>query len=310
MSAKPHPGYVYVLENPATPGWVKVGRTGRPPHRRARELSGTAVRQDFRVAHARFFWDAVHAERAIHQQLVQNLGPSHRNKEFFEMEALAAMDVVSALPDPIWQEATGLESDWNPAFHDRDMLENRWTWAEEKAADADPKVRIEGWREMEQLSAEGWQDASVRLAERLMGRFDDIESLHDAGWVWHAAQTQGAEGAGAWAAWCQTLPDGNGLSALLDGVMNRWGTDSELLWPPLLGSLFEREIDLWRVRPDRAISHPWWSRLARAWDAEEALMGKDWNPERRQAWERLHRQPAAGSEQVSSPAPAKSPKGP
>ena len=93
------PGYVYVLANPSLPGWHKVGHTHRPPHRRARELSRTALPTAFEVSFARFFWDAPAAERAVHVQLGQATALTERRLEFFQIPLEDARRTVEALRD-------------------------------------------------------------------------------------------------------------------------------------------------------------------------------------------------------------------
>ena len=63
-------GYVYILVDPAFPGYVKIGKTTKDPEVRARELSrGTGIPAPYGVA-----WDALvsngdEVERLIHQRL-------------------------------------------------------------------------------------------------------------------------------------------------------------------------------------------------------------------------------------------------
>lgn len=288
MSATPRPGYVYILQNPNLNGWVKVGRTKRPPHKRAKELSTTAWPDDFEIFHARFFWDSVHAEKEIHAELENNLGSLKRKKEFFEIAPDGAFSYLMDLKDPIWKQTSILDEHWDPSLLGREMLEDRWQWAEEKLKI--PAEHKQGWRELEELSAEGWADGSVRLAEKLMGKFDNPEHFRRASWVWQAAADQGTEGAEAWALWCRSWPEGQGLDVLLDTSWQRYGVRDPHQWPTLLMDLFEKEIFFWTLKPERAQAHPWWPALAMAWDNEAKEMGDQWNEERRNAWMRLRRQ--------------------
>lgn len=293
MTAKPKPGYVYVLENPLLQGWVKIGRTTRPPHKRAQELSTTAWPENFQVAHAKFFWDSVHAEQEIHHQLKTKLTEEQKKKEFFQLETQQAIFHVNQLNDPIWKQTSIIEESWDPSFSQRDMLEDRWQWAEEKLLI--PQERDQGWRELEQLSAEGWADGSVRLAQKLMGRFNNPEHFKRASWVWQAAADQGAEGAEAWSKWCRTWPHGEGLQELLNESWNHYGEQDAEQWPSLLMDLFETEIFFWTYKPERALPHPWWGALIKAWEQESQIMGEDWNPQRRQAWTQLRNQTISDS---------------
>lgn len=278
MSAKPRPGYVYILKNPLLDGWVKVGRTKRPPHKRAKELSTTAWPENFEVAYAKFFWDSVHAERYIHEELENALGSEQKKKEFFKIDPYEAAERLSYLDDPIWKQTSILDSNWDPAIDNKEMLEDRWMWAEEKILI--PAERNQGWRELEELSAEGWTEGSVRLAEKLMGKFNNPEHFKRASWVWQAAADQGAMGAEVWAKWCRSWPDNHGLIDLLDESWEKYHSNIQP-WPSLLMDLFETEIFFWQLKPERAFSHPWWGELAKHWQEESLIMGENWNPNRK-----------------------------
>lgn len=70
-------GYIYILLNPAFTNYVKIGRTIKDPHLRAKEISvGTGVPAPFQVV-----WDTIvnncdQVERMIHQELSNYRGPS------------------------------------------------------------------------------------------------------------------------------------------------------------------------------------------------------------------------------------------
>ncbi len=95
------PGYIYILINPALPGIVKIGKTGRDPDQRARQLQGTGLPTPFAVAHQAYVEDCERVERAVHSLLVD-----HRvaeNREFFSIsveDAVAAISVASRLHGP------------------------------------------------------------------------------------------------------------------------------------------------------------------------------------------------------------------
>jgi len=83
-------GYVYVLTNPAMPGVVKIGRTGRDLRTRLKELSSASgVPVPFRMAGAVKAADAAAAEREIHERL-EHCRVSRR-REFFRCGVEEAM---------------------------------------------------------------------------------------------------------------------------------------------------------------------------------------------------------------------------
>ena len=63
------PGWLYILTNPAMPGFVKVGMTTRTPEERAAELHDTGSPAPFTVASAWPVDDARAAERDAHARL-------------------------------------------------------------------------------------------------------------------------------------------------------------------------------------------------------------------------------------------------
>lgn len=86
-------GHVYVLTNPAMPGVVKIGRTGRDVMKRLAELnSATGVPVPFRVAGAVRAADPAAVESAIHFQL-RDCRVSRR-REFFRCSPEQALAVA------------------------------------------------------------------------------------------------------------------------------------------------------------------------------------------------------------------------
>jgi hypothetical protein len=78
----PRLGWVYVMTNPAMPGLVKIGCTGRTPEERAAELSrSTGVPARYVVAWAWPVTDWQQVERLCHTRL-EKLRPN-RDREFF-----------------------------------------------------------------------------------------------------------------------------------------------------------------------------------------------------------------------------------
>ena len=88
-------GWVYVLTNPAMPGLVKIGCTGRMPGDRARELSDkTSVPTPFVVAWCCPVSDWQAVERLTHSRL--SACRPNRNREFFACSARSARRAVKA----------------------------------------------------------------------------------------------------------------------------------------------------------------------------------------------------------------------
>jgi hypothetical protein len=77
-------GHVYVLLNPAMPGIVKIGRTRRAVHARARELYTTGVPKEFIVLWHEFVYDSDEVEKKLHSQFSENR--VDRRREFFKVE--------------------------------------------------------------------------------------------------------------------------------------------------------------------------------------------------------------------------------
>lgn len=96
--AKSAAGYVYVLTNPAMPGIVKIGSTGRTPKARARELSSTTgVALPFKVAFCVKVRDAVGVERAAHEALKRHR--VNRRREFFSVSSGRARQIIVRCAD-------------------------------------------------------------------------------------------------------------------------------------------------------------------------------------------------------------------
>lgn len=97
-------GWVYVMRNPAfRDSPLKIGRTKRPPLKRAAELSSsTSVPADFELLYFVHVSDCLAAERWIHDQLATHRRTSR--KEFFDAplgEVVELLDAAAAsLPLP------------------------------------------------------------------------------------------------------------------------------------------------------------------------------------------------------------------
>lgn len=99
-------GWVYVLTNPAFPGLVKIGHTGRTPEVRAAELSaGTGIPAPFVVAWAHQVTDHEALEGIVHDRL-SDCRPNG-NREFFRCDVAKARRVIereaAALLLPWWR---------------------------------------------------------------------------------------------------------------------------------------------------------------------------------------------------------------
>ena len=77
-------GVVYVLTNPAMPGYVKIGHTSQPIEKRMRSLGGTNLPRPFECAAAWEFRDARAVERALHDAFADRR--ADRLREFFTLD--------------------------------------------------------------------------------------------------------------------------------------------------------------------------------------------------------------------------------
>lgn len=261
MVALARPGYVYVMANASLPGWRKVGHTHRPPHRRAHELSRTALPTAFDVEYARFFWDALLAEQEVHRRLMGVTGYRGRSKEFFNLPLEKARQVILALPEmgrPASAEAPLLaEEAWEETLEGRETL---WEWAEADWVSTDLETRKKGWRAMERMSAEGWAEGSWRLAEHLLHADPSVAGANRSAWVLDAASTQGLAEAALRAAWLRSW-EGQAES------MEEWRRQVERLpclfgddptyWPFRVRDTLRAEITLWATQPHRRLEIEW-----------------------------------------------------
>ena len=93
MSDKKQGGIVYVLENAAMPGIVKIGKTSRDSvEKRLKELYSTGVPVPFDCVYAARVTNEEEVERAFHDAF----GPYRINpkREFFEIESFQAIAVL------------------------------------------------------------------------------------------------------------------------------------------------------------------------------------------------------------------------
>lgn len=62
-------GWVYVADNHAIPGWVKIGFTRKNPSKRAKSLSTAGVPGAWQIRHASYTGEVIEAELQIHRTL-------------------------------------------------------------------------------------------------------------------------------------------------------------------------------------------------------------------------------------------------
>jgi hypothetical protein len=90
-----NPGYVYILTNPSMPGLVKIGRTQRNSHDRARELYTTGVPTRFEVAFEISSDDHESLENQMHARLSE-FRPNE-DREFFRYPLMGAIKLLLQL---------------------------------------------------------------------------------------------------------------------------------------------------------------------------------------------------------------------
>lgn len=93
-----NPGYVYILINHSMPGLIKIGKTIRDPHRRARELSTTGVPTPFQVAFELFSEEHDTLEALVHNKLLDFRVST--NREFFHFPVDRAIKLLQELNTP------------------------------------------------------------------------------------------------------------------------------------------------------------------------------------------------------------------
>jgi hypothetical protein len=91
-----HPGFIYVMHNPAHEKDVfKVGLTKRDSDIRSEELSDTGSPDKFLVAHEWRVFDCIQAERIIHEALKPyRINPK---REFFRLPYKKLIEMISSI---------------------------------------------------------------------------------------------------------------------------------------------------------------------------------------------------------------------
>jgi len=89
------PGHVYILTNSSLrDGYIKIGKTTKTPHQRAKELSSTSsIPSTFVVAYSHEFKDCNFAEREIHKKLAEFR--VNNDREFFECSVDRAIQAIT-----------------------------------------------------------------------------------------------------------------------------------------------------------------------------------------------------------------------
>src|SRR5580765_2246808 len=86
-------GFIYLLTNPAMPGYVKIGQTTRVPEDRAGELSApTGVPVPFDIEYWCLTRDPVEVESEIHVSLAEHR--VRENREFFRVAIAQAIQAI------------------------------------------------------------------------------------------------------------------------------------------------------------------------------------------------------------------------
>jgi len=101
-------GYVYVLSNPAMPGYFKIGRSIEGGRKRASTIYQTGVPEPFIVEFEVLVSDCVEAEREAHDSLDEYR--ENKNREFFKCDLPEAVAAVMS--------AAAYEIDYNLVYAD------------------------------------------------------------------------------------------------------------------------------------------------------------------------------------------------
>lgn len=90
-------GFVYVITNPAWPGYVKIGRAF-DPEARARSMNTGCPLNDYEVCHAVYFHDCYWAEREVHERLAESRLPGG---EWFALPVHVAVHSIEKLRETV-----------------------------------------------------------------------------------------------------------------------------------------------------------------------------------------------------------------
>ena len=243
-------GYVYVAQSPDRLDACKVGHTTRPPHARMEELGKTTWLSPMRVFSARFFWDALTAERQLHKALAAFRQSG--TEEWFNVPASQVAHVVTGWEEPARPPHPSRRSPEEYAAPQWRAL--RLEWAMEDIASDSKRRQADGWRDVERLSCLGHAPATWLVAERVL-----VEApMHPerALWVLEAASRQGCEGAVLRRDWVASL-------TASDPTRRRWKESVRAFlekmpdpqsWNEEDRKTLAQELRLWGMRPSLAWS--------------------------------------------------------
>ena len=93
-------GWVYIIENDAMPGLVKVGYSTKDPALRAKELDNTGVPHPYRVVYDALVRDPRQVEQQVHAALVDYKD----RKEWFKCTAFMAHKIIRKVAKEILLE--------------------------------------------------------------------------------------------------------------------------------------------------------------------------------------------------------------
>lgn len=177
-------GYVYLVTSPDQPDLCKIGHTRRPPHLRIKELGQTTWLNPMVIRYARFTWDCLAMEKALHKDLESYRLPG--SEEWFQIPAGQAISLVRDYPEIMDKKATRKV----PLQEDRFDLVDQFDWALQDLESRVLAKQAPAWQVIERLSASGFAAASWFLAESLEKQNRDASP-----WVYDAAAKQGYPGA-------------------------------------------------------------------------------------------------------------------
>lgn len=179
-------GYLYALINPSLEGLVKVGRTGREPTHRVRELSAaTGVPTPFILAFDVFVDDSETAESYLHALLERRGHRVSERREFFqaplndviramlEVEAAFGGRPAETYEDPIYETDASQPPPWQY------LVDEAWAhYHGEGAILQDKKEAMKRFRQAARLgSPEAWHALGAMYREGEGGRVDLDEAL-------------------------------------------------------------------------------------------------------------------------------------
>lgn len=262
---KPTPsrsGFVYAALHPQHDNWVKIGFTRLTPVSRLKSLSGTSVRGAFQLLDARFMWDALSAEKTVHQWLEQHGFP--RQKEFFEIDPTEieglfdVLEQADALPAPVRVPSSQWE-DMYDAHDDELVRKELLEWAQEDLNSSLKYIQHTGQQDLERRSAQGDGEASVLLATSLASQGVNESNVRLCSILMSAAEKQGQAGASLQGLQWETLVHAQMLPLLWEKM---WAHRAQMErgeeLPSLIKGVFENEQQLWHYSPSRSSSWGEW----------------------------------------------------